>query len=125
MKYSPAVIMSSALLSVVLSGCTMGRVYEIGPETQFIYPNSNVKALGPVSVKRTGNFSFLQPSLRTGKEDLKLYNMAVSTVADANVVIDYYLVTDLKYLYPIPFFWTESRIEGTAAKATVGQQELR
>lgn len=110
------------LIVSVLSGCTMGRVYEIGPETQFIYPNSNVKALGPVSVRRVSNFSFGVPSLRTGQDDLKLYNLAISKVAGANAIIDYYRVITVK---SFGICWTESVLEGTAAMIIVGQQELR
>jgi hypothetical protein len=125
MKYYAACIIIFTLSAIILSGCTIGRMYEIGPVTQFIHPNSNVKALGPVSVKKIGNFSLIQPSLRTGNDDLALYNLALSKVAGANAVIDYYRVTNLKYIYPLPFFWTESKLEGTAAKVEIGQQELR
>lgn len=125
MKYFAACTIIFTLAAIILSGCTMGCMYEIGPETQFVYPNSNVKSLGPVSVKKRGNISLGGPSLRTGEDDRSLYNLALSKVAGANVIIDYYRVTELKYFYPLPFFWTESRFEGTAAKAEVGRQELR
>lgn len=126
MKFSSKLLALFVILPIVaVLGCTAGRLYEIGPKSHFVHPNSNVKTLGPVVVKKSGNVTLGHPSIRTGKDDLELYNKALAQVPEANVIIDYFRVTDAKYPL-IPFiFWTETKFEGTAARVTVGEQELR
>ena len=36
------------LVAFLCGGCTIASAIRLGPQTNFVYPNSNVKALGPV-----------------------------------------------------------------------------
>lgn len=106
-------------------GCTSGYFYRIGPHSHFAYPNSNVKALGPVNVKTSGNASvFAPPSWMTSEIDLTMYNEGLSQVEGANMIVDYVRVTTLKQWPLLPIFWTEEQLEGTAARMEVGRREL-
>jgi len=108
------------------SGCTVGYLHRISPESHFAYPNSNVKALGPVTVKMQGTSSvFVPPSWMTSDVDVKVYNAALSQVDGADLVIDYIRTTTLKEWPGLPIYWTEERLEGTAAKMEVGKQKLK
>lgn len=125
--WNPGVLIVS-VMACALSGCTAGRMYEIGPETHFVYPNSNVRMLGPVSYTYKSPVSFGIPkTLMTGKEDLEFYNAALAQIPGSNLIADYVRVTEFKYFMiypPIIFYWTQFTLQGTAAKMTVGDQEL-
>jgi len=122
----PLLLVVAAGLVCVLCGCQMAQLNEVGPQSHFAYPNSNVKALGPVRVTERGPTTFLAPpTIKTGELDAALYNKAISQVAGANMVIDYVRTTKLYSDMIIPIYWTELELEGTAAKMEVGKQELR
>lgn len=125
MKYSMAftTIVTVACM-FALAGCKAGQYMELGPQSHFDYPNSNVKALAPVKVKVPGHtcvlIGFPNP---TAEDDLKAYNAAIAQVDGANMITDYIMVYTF---YSVPFVsWSEITLEGTAAKMEVGQQELR
>ena len=124
MRRSLPLLVVAAYLALVGSGCTVGQFYRIGANSHFAYPNSNVKALGPVSVKST-RFDMLGPSMMNSDADVKLYDKAISQVQGANILIDYIRVTTLKATPVIPVHWVEESIEGTAARMEVGQQEIK
>lgn len=98
----------------------------MGPSSHFIYPNSNVRALGPVSVMKVGNVSVNVPQLRSGEHDLEIYKEALAQVPEANMIIDYYKITTATMI-PLPWvslFFTTTKFEGTAAKVEVGEQNI-
>jgi hypothetical protein len=100
----------------------MGRVVT---NSQFAYPNSNVKALGPVRAEVTKSGWFSPPPLEM-KDVKAAYNRALSQVEGANLLINYKEDTTVTY-YPIAYFWyftVKYEIEGQAARMTVGKQEL-
>ena len=110
--------------ALVLSSCTVARQCEIGAQSHFVPPNSNVKPLGPVTVKVKSKLRFLMADIKTGKDDLDVYNQALSQVGGANVIVDYRRVTSVKYPL-LPFItWKETELNGTAAKIVAGRQRL-
>lgn len=109
---------------LTLSSCTLARRCEIGPQSHFVPPNSNVKTLGPVSVRVKSKSRFLMADIATGKDDLDIYNQALAQVPEANVIVDYRRVTSVKY-FLLPFFtWKETDFTGMAAKIITGRQRL-
>lgn len=114
----------AGLLSNVV-GCTVQSTARIGTESGFVHPNANVKSLGPVKVKMSGGSGlFIPPAIRSAELDNQLYRTALSQVADANVIIDYVVVTTVKTIGVLPVYFSEVELEGTAAKVEVGQQRL-
>lgn len=115
-----------ALLAPI--GCAVGGGTRIAPESHFVFPNSNVKALGPVSATYQSPMTlFIPPPIRTAEIDQTLYQTALAKMQDADLVIDYVVTTEITLL-PIPYlsvYLTKHRLEGTAAKMTVGKQRLR
>jgi len=112
-------------LAVVFTGCQVAQVTQLGPQSHFAYPNSNVTPLGPAKAKVSGG-SGLQMPMPTSRSDVAVYNKAISQVNGANLVVDY-IKTFKVYVFPLlPFFyWSAAEIEGTAAKMEVGKQQLR
>lgn len=112
------------VLSVfAMMGCVVGQFHRIGPQSHFAYPNSNIKALGPVSLKMKGKTSaFAMPTVQSSEIDTKVFNAALSQVEGSNVIIDYMRTTTVYKFGDI--HWTEEYLEGTAAHMDVGQQEL-
>jgi hypothetical protein len=129
-KMRNAGLMIMCAVAFALAGCTTisGRMYELGPETHFVYPNSNVKMLGPVNYTYKSPRSLGIPKISmTGKEELKFYNAALAQVPGSNLITDYVRIITFKSLIiypPLMFYWTEFTIQGTAAKMTVGEQEI-
>lgn len=103
----------------------MGQFFEIGPESHFIYPNSNVKSLGPVKATIKTQPTFGMPSFKTGDQESKLYYKALGQVAGADVIIDYIKTTTLYQIPIVAMFYSKTTIEGTAAKMEIGRQVLR
>lgn len=110
--------------SLVLSSCTLARQCEIGAQSHFVPPNSNVKTLGPVAVNIRSGARFLTADIKTGKDDLDVYNRALAQVAESNVIVDYRRVTSLKYILLPLITWKETELNGTAAKIVMGRQRL-
>ncbi len=124
------ILLAIASLAVVLPsmGCAVGGGARIQPESHFVFPNSNVQAIGPVRAKLTGPPTlFVPPPVRTAEIDNQLYQMAMRQQNGADMIIDYVVHTKIT-LIPIPYvsvYITEHEIEGTAAKMVVGSQRLR
>ena len=116
----------AAALMATLAGCQTGQLSEMGPNSHFVFPNSNVTALGPVKVSLSGEVGFFSPpTIKTGELDATVYNKAIRQVVGADMVIDYVRTTRL-YMFPfLPIFWTDVQLEGTAAKMELGKQSLK
>jgi hypothetical protein len=108
----------------LVGGCKVGEFAEIGPQSHFNYPNSNVKAIAPVKVSMNGPSGFL-PTFGTGELDEKMYNTAIAQVEGANLLIDYVKTTKIYMVPVIGISWTTNELEGTAAKMELGQQTLK
>ncbi len=119
-------IASLLAMSLLLGACTMASTVRMAPHSHFVYPNSNVTALGPVSSKIRGNIGLAPQGMRTAELDRRLYQKALSQYQDADLIIDYIVTAELKmiYLMYIQLYYTEYELQGTAARAEVGTQEL-
>jgi len=107
----------------MMAGCayTLGHYV---PNSQFAYPNSNVKTLGPVSAKVSKTVWFGNPEFTV--EDIKrVYNEALAQQQGANILINYKEDTTVITYGPIPATTVEYYIEGEAAKMDVGKQTLK
>lgn len=93
------------------------------PSSQFIFPNSNVKPLGPAKAS-TKKFGFFSPPTM-GLEMIKgTYNQALSKAEGANLLINYNQdVTFTMFPFP-PLYWITYSLEGEAARMDVGTQKL-
>ncbi len=112
--------------AVMLLLGSVGCTYQVGhfnPNTQFAYPNSNIKTLGPVKAEVKKIWWLLSPTLEL--EDIKsCYNEALSQASGANLLINY---SEDTYYTQIPIIGIniiKYVIEGEAAHMTIGQQEL-
>ncbi len=123
MKRTRIVCSLGLLATMCLSvGCTTSFGAQ-QPNTQFVYPNSNVKILGPAqaSVTKQGFMGF--GVLPTGDEVRAVYDQALSQQAGANVLVNFSEDTDFTtYLLWATATYT---IKGDAAKMDVGKQHLR
>jgi hypothetical protein len=111
------------LSALTLGGCAMASFAQIGPQSHFDFPNSNVKALGPVKVKVPGRTTAFIPPLPKAEDDVMMYNVALAQVEGANIITDYIKIIRIYGLGPI--YWSEYELEGTAAKMEVGQRDLK
>ena len=111
-----------------MTACTVAGGTRISPESHFVYPNSNVKTLGPVraSLQSPPTF-FIPPATRTAETDQKLYRQALRQHQGADLIVDYVVSTEITMI-PLPgiqVYITKHELEGTAAKMVVGKQHLR
>jgi len=118
-------IFTLALVSTIAglagAGCSSVKYGGIRPNSQFVYPNSNVTPLGPTQVTKSRTWFFLRPSL-SFEQVRGTYNQALAQVPGANLLIDYKEDTTVSSYF---FFNTVSyTLDGTAAKMEVGKKEL-
>jgi hypothetical protein len=114
------------LLMIALTGCTMDmEMGRLTTHSNFVYPNSNVRVLGPayaeVTKTKWGGLPILEYS------DLKkVYNQALASQAGANLLINYSQDTRIQ-MSILPFSSNTVRYElrGDAAQMVVGEQKLR
>ncbi len=116
-------VVASAVSLAALAGCFSGQYTQIGAQSHFDYPNSNIKALGPVKVMVPGQGRFGSPPLPTSDDEVKLYNAALAQVEGADLVVDY--VKTWRLYGFMWWYWSELELEGTAADMEVGRQRLK
>lgn len=108
-------------LAVVVLAATTGCSTTFGhfvPNSQFAYPNSNIKSLGPVKAE----VEHYSKSL-TLEDIKKCYNDALAKAPGANILINYRedtTYTSLPIGYKVKYV-----LEGEAAQQTIGQQHLK
>ena len=127
MSPSKTVRTASLLASLlVLGGCTIASSVRLAPQSHFVHPNSNVKALGPVRSSAMSQIGLVPQGMRTSEMDSILYNKALAQERDADMIIDYVMTSRLLLipLLYLNFYMTMYELEGTAAKAEVGKQVL-
>ncbi len=118
-------IIGLATIAVLQAGCSMTRgTFE--PSTHFAYPNSNVQPLGHVSgIVKEG--SFIIPPELTKEKALKLISDTLAQKPGADMVVNYRLDTTYTVypFYSLPLYIVqEIKLEGTAVKMQVGEQEI-
>lgn len=106
---------------ILITGCTM-KAGGLNPNTQFVYPNSNVKILGPVEADISkwtvlGIGAFFEPD-----EIRAVYDEALSQQEGANVIVNFdESSVTTSYVFMVKSSYT---ISGQAASMDVGQQKL-
>ena len=112
----------SALMVCFLFGCTV-KSGNFVDKSQFAYPNSNIKAMGPAGITKTKT-SFLVPPQWTKEDVDELFAEALQKYPGADLMINYKADTSVTFpLVPI-VWWTTIEIQGTAAKMTIGKKDL-
>lgn len=113
-------------LALALLCCSAGCSVTTGhfvPNSQFAYPNSNIKSLGTVHSEMAKTTWIVAPELKL--EDLKkCYSDALSQAAGANILINYREDTTFT-AWPLYFYTVKYVIEGEAARQEIGEQHLR
>ena len=120
-RHSTRCVLMGAFLAAT-NGCSF-TVGHLVPNSQFAYPNSNIKSLGPVTseLKRGG---WLFPPQFTIEDIKNCYNNALAKAAGANILINYKEGTTLTE-FPLAIYELKYSLTGEAAQMTVGKQELK
>lgn len=93
------------------------------PNTQFVYPNSNVKVLGPISASITKEAPLGFGVLPTADEVRRVYQEALAQREGANVIVNF--SEDTKFTTYFLWATTTYTISGDGARMEVGKQRLR
>ncbi len=108
------------IISFMQAGCSTTRgTFE--PTTHFAYPNSNVQPMGHISAT-VSEGSFLIPPTLDKEKVLKLMNDALAQQPGADAVVNYRL--DTTYTGYLIYYVQTVKLEGTAVKMQVGEQDL-
>jgi len=108
-------------LAFVGVGCTMGTGAILRPQSHFDFPNSNIIPLGKVHGEATSTYFFPTPM------DADLHEQAVQNALvqkGGDILIDYTYSYKIIMLYPLPLYITTVKVDGTACKMEIGEQEL-
>ena len=122
MRKDVAVIMVAVLIMFFMTACTVkgGRFV---PNSQFAYPNSNIKMLGPAHAEITKKSIIIAPKFDI--KDLKqTYNKALASQAGANILVNFSEDTTFYTVLGIANTLTYE-LNGEAAKMEVGRQYLK
>jgi len=96
------------------------------PNTHFAFPNSNVQPMGHINATVSEGAFIFPPSL-TKEKVLKLMSDALAQKPGADMVINYRIDTTYTAypFYSLPLYTVQTlKLEGTAAKMQVGEQDL-
>jgi hypothetical protein len=108
------------IISIALGGC-MTKVGSLMPNDHFAYPNANVEPLGPVK-SSMAKWTVLIPMIPT-KETFEELRSDGLKQQGGDLLINGKVTTQMFKLANLVFY-TELTMEGTAAKQTIGRQEL-
>lgn len=116
----------SLLVLVILASGSIGCSMKFGmflPNTRYAYPNSNVEALGHVE-GTSQRMGFLgAPPIDKEMLDEAVNNALKQKGGD--MLINIKMQAETLMIPPIPVGWTTLKVSGTAAKMTIGKQELK
>lgn len=104
-----------------ITACS-NSTYNIVPQSHYDYPNSNVEPLGQVKAE-SSILTFIIPPMLSGDLEIKTVSKALAKKSGADMLINYTTettTTTLPYIYLLKY-----KISGTAAKMSVGLQELK
>lgn len=116
----------SRITVVLLISASLGCSMKFGmfiPNTKYAYPNSNVQALGHVEGSSTRLGFFGAPPVSKEMLDEAVNNALQKKGGD--MLINIKMQSNTLLIPPIPVGWTTLTVSGTAAKMTIGKQELR
>lgn len=122
MKRSSIIAVTAMFMIFSMAACTVkgGRFVS---NSQFAYPNSNIKILGPAHAEITKKRIILAPTFDI-KELKQTYNKALAGQAGANILVNYSEDTTFYTVFGIANTMTYE-IKGEAAKMEIGRQYLR
>lgn len=109
---------------LILVGCLTGCYSKMGgfePNSHFAYPNSNVKALGPVEASDY-KLGFIFGRSVDSKFITGIYNEALKK-SGGDLIID--SKVDISTFMLWPFSVMTLTVDGTAATMALGKQELK
>lgn len=112
------------VLLATLAGCSI-KVSGLQPNTHFAYPNSNITPLGRVSAETSRTRIFVAKAVDQEMMDEVIGKALKEKGGD--LLINAKVSTTVMWI-PLVFiniFTTTLRVDGTAAKQVVGQQQLR
>lgn len=112
------------VLLATLAGCSI-KVSALQPNTHFAYPNSNITPLGRVSAETSRTWIFIAKAVDQEMMDEVIGKALKEKGAD--LLINAKVSTTVT-MYPLIFFnifTTTLKVDGTAAKQVLGQQQLR
>ena len=105
----------------IATGCSM-KFGGLEPNTQFVYPNSNVKVLGPVSASMTKIGILMLGGFFSGDDIRSVYREALAQREGANVIVNFNQDT-VSTVWGLVTVNTYS-ISGDAASMEVGKKRL-
>jgi hypothetical protein len=111
------------LATLTLAGCTQTFVEQLAPQSHFDYPNSNVYPLGHVKGQASATSFFTFPTV-TSAMQYEAIAKALEQKPGADMIVNSFRFTDITQLLILPIYTVTYRVEGTAAKMTVGEQPL-
>lgn len=114
--------MTVGMVFLMTMACSM-KYGQFIPSTKFAYPNSNVEPLGHVEGASTSLGFFGAPPVSKEMMDEAMNNALQQKGAD--MLIDFKMQSQTLTIPPLPIGWTTLTVSGTAAKTTIGKQELR
>ena len=120
-KRHPIAPLTLALSLLLMAGCT----YSFGVRSnnlEFVYPKSNVTPMGEVSASDSET-TFLSPKVFDANEINAIVQKALAEKG-GDVLLNAVITYKLTMMPIIPLMTTEVHITGTAAKMTVGEQNL-
>ena len=110
---------------LVLTSFMVGCSHTIGdfiPNSHFAYPNSNVEPLGQVTAEVSKTRFLITKAV--DKDFIEEVMNAALKEKGGDVLLNYKMTTTTT-AYPFFITTTTLRLDGTAAKMTIGRKELR
>lgn len=117
-------IFTVVLAVAALSACSMKMAVR-STNTQFVYPNSNVTAIGTVSAKSPQSVSIFVPKMFDAKQIDEVTQQALAQKGGDILVNSKIVVKTILIPIFLPIMISSLEVSGTAAKMTVGKKELR
>lgn len=117
-KYS---LLVGLIVLIAAYGCTL-KSGQFQPNSHVPYPNSNIVNIGHVTGTATKWTWF------SGSVDKEMIDTAYSNALKqkgGDLLLNFKITTETTTFLIIPIIKTEPKVEGTAAKMTIGRQELR
>ena len=111
------------ILIVIMTGCTM-KFGVTFPNDRFAYPNSNIEPLGKIHAE-VEKWSVVFPVV-ADKERYESLRGQAAKQKGGDMIVNGRFQTEVLMipLYMINVFRTTVTLDGTAAKQTIGRQEL-
>jgi hypothetical protein len=105
---------------LILSSCSL-EVGQMVANSHYVYPNSNVTALGKAYSEKSKMMILIPPNM-SKKDYEQILNSAISKYPDGDILIDYGF--DTKYTNYIIFWSMKTSVSGTVASMEVGMQDV-